>query len=1079
MSQQQRRDMMRNPLRVFLCVLFALVSLSAAAWGKGAQDKFSNYKVFETPHGSLHQPDIGGSIDQAAAAVETTVLGWWQFEDLAGACDPQGWTSHDLTSQLTTYFHIDGPLGAGPGCNDITPINGQKSMWCGQWPTAEEPWCDWATLPGYGNGWFQSLVSDTLVCDTLTWSWTIEWDTEPGYDFVYAEYYRPMAQNWYLLDVDGAGYPLWYDGTGGPLFESFQIAIPDGWTMLRFRFASDEAWSDEDGDWPTNEGATKVDDITVSCNGGPTYFHDFEADDCGATQTADGFWKGVPIEFGDYANLHQGPDVIQEDPCARVLGCMWGFFTDPAVDNYACGGYPEQGIVPYWHDDLYINNEVRSPWVPIAGSGDHYRLQFLVYRDLDLMDLIFYRWYIRTRDGSGTPGAWESDGFVHYGAQKDWHREDFDIGPLIPSGAVDIQVALRVVDMCGVWFCEPQCRSHSPLFDQVRLVQVNVVGPHWAVDHIDLWQDNFPEEGGIGPSDYARCDMAQGPIDANADVVLPGDSLVVGVIDPNGLADDNTGGRPGKAVYAFVKVTDRFGNPVAGKNGLAIQSPDNQAYAADPNAGLLRWPFVPGLAPAGWDAYRMDQVCKTNGSIEQDMYCADLMDLGFGPTGPHYKHANENVPANTGIFAPGDVIHYFLAAQNTIGQWSYWHRTYHGQGAGRVTNDINEAVASPCEWSVLPDAGREPGDFGDILFVDDADGRGSRSQLNFDNAFKILGITDRVDRFDVLGSPGCSYNGLASRVKNIRNQIIGGPVEIYQKVLWNCNDLPRGEGLMGDGQCTSTRELSDDFALADTFLTNHPDNPGWAYWGDDVVYDWSNLGLSASQVKSVYMNHTLVTDDQYIVTGVISPVVYSNAAPPSPWHPETFYANGGCPVINDFDSPGATGASNVSHLYENNPSAPAAVYQTTPNGVGSVARFFLAGYGFGSISDDDLDGVPDYVTYLHSTLAWFENELGEPIGIDPLVLVNKLENAYPNPFNPTTTIKYSIAEGGSVTLRIYNAAGQLVRTLVDEVQSPQPEGFSKTWKGLNEQGQPVSSGVYFYKLTAKGFAQTKKMVLLK
>jgi flagellar hook assembly protein FlgD len=66
-----------------------------------------------------------------------------------------------------------------------------------------------------------------------------------------------------------------------------------------------------------------------------------------------------------------------------------------------------------------------------------------------------------------------------------------------------------------------------------------------------------------------------------------------------------------------------------------------------------------------------------------------------------------------------------------------------------------------------------------------------------------------------------------------------------------------------------------------------------------------------------------------------------------------------------------------------------------------------------------------------------------------------------------------------VSLRIYNAAGQLVRTLVDEEQSPRPEGYTAVWDGLGNRGEEVATGVYFYKLTAKEFTQTKKMVLLK
>ena len=86
---------------------------------------------------------------------------------------------------------------------------------------------------------------------------------------------------------------------------------------------------------------------------------------------------------------------------------------------------------------------------------------------------------------------------------------------------------------------------------------------------------------------------------------------------------------------------------------------------------------------------------------------------------------------------------------------------------------------------------------------------------------------------------------------------------------------------------------------------------------------------------------------------------------------------------------------------------------------------------------------------------------------------------YPNPFNPSTTIAYDIPEGKEVQVRlnIYNVRGQLVRTLVDEVKS---EGaYQIQWDGSSNNGQKVSSGVYFYRLVAGEFNQTRKMVILK
>ncbi|MCE5270572.1 T9SS type A sorting domain-containing protein [bacterium] len=86
---------------------------------------------------------------------------------------------------------------------------------------------------------------------------------------------------------------------------------------------------------------------------------------------------------------------------------------------------------------------------------------------------------------------------------------------------------------------------------------------------------------------------------------------------------------------------------------------------------------------------------------------------------------------------------------------------------------------------------------------------------------------------------------------------------------------------------------------------------------------------------------------------------------------------------------------------------------------------------------------------------------------------------YPNPFNPSTTIAYDIPEGKEVQVRlnIYNVRGQLIRTLVNEVKS---EGsYQIQWDGSSNNGQKVSSGVYFYRLVAGEFNQTRKMVILK
>jgi flagellar hook assembly protein FlgD len=91
--------------------------------------------------------------------------------------------------------------------------------------------------------------------------------------------------------------------------------------------------------------------------------------------------------------------------------------------------------------------------------------------------------------------------------------------------------------------------------------------------------------------------------------------------------------------------------------------------------------------------------------------------------------------------------------------------------------------------------------------------------------------------------------------------------------------------------------------------------------------------------------------------------------------------------------------------------------------------------------------------------------------------VYALSKNYPNPFNPTTTIDYSIPQAGNVELVIYNTAGQKVRTLINQMQDA--SFYKVVWDGRDESGQSVASGIYFYRLVAGNFSKIEKMTLIK
>lgn len=84
---------------------------------------------------------------------------------------------------------------------------------------------------------------------------------------------------------------------------------------------------------------------------------------------------------------------------------------------------------------------------------------------------------------------------------------------------------------------------------------------------------------------------------------------------------------------------------------------------------------------------------------------------------------------------------------------------------------------------------------------------------------------------------------------------------------------------------------------------------------------------------------------------------------------------------------------------------------------------------------------------------------------------------YPNPFNPATTISFAIPRSENVTLKIYNAQGQVIRTLINETRSA--GSYSMFWDARDDRGQLVPSGVYLYQMTAGDFSQTHKMLFVR
>ncbi|MGI6198171.1 MAG: C25 family cysteine peptidase, partial [Candidatus Cloacimonadaceae bacterium] len=122
------------------------------------------------------------------------------------------------------------------------------------------------------------------------------------------------------------------------------------------------------------------------------------------------------------------------------------------------------------------------------------------------------------------------------------------------------------------------------------------------------------------------------------------------------------------------------------------------------------------------------------------------------------------------------------------------------------------------------------------------------------------------------------------------------------------------------------------------------------------------------------------------------------------------------------------------------------------------------------LQDVDMDGTSNY----HGPVSViFSTEIGA--STPPIPLVTELGNAYPNPFNPDTNIRYQLKAPDRVKIAVYNTRGQLVRSF--ERFHDAPGYYKVTWDGRDSAGRALGSGIYLYKMSCGSYNAVKKLVL--
>jgi len=159
-----------------------------------------------------------------------------------------------------------------------------------------------------------------------------------------------------------------------------------------------------------------------------------------------------------------------------------------------------------------------------------------------------------------------------------------------------------------------------------------------------------------------------------------------------------------------------------------------------------------------------------------------------------------------------------------------------------------------------------------------------------------------------------------------------------------------------------------------------------------------------------------------------------------------------------------SGASSVSALISATNTSQTQNYSFVDNDVSQGTWYYW-------LQNLDMDGSSNYFGPISVTVTDGDNETPD------IPQITSLNNIYPNPFNPSTTISYGLAKAEKVNIQIYNVKGQLVHNLVSETK--QTGNYRIVWNGTNDKGQALTSGMYIVKMTAGAYSRATKVIVMK
>jgi hypothetical protein len=1108
---------MRKCVRISLVVLAAIVMMVAVA----------SAKPFDYPIRKMYGPgpvsgvnplDVntywyGGTvvIGNVPYAAAPTGSGWanrgmWTWSP-AGYSVPHsglpmdGWVGVDNTVPPEDYFHVAGTDTMGAAC----VIDGTKSLFCSATNTQCIALCyvD-QNGTGYGNNWKQTVVTKTYTYnpgDQITLSYYYHNESEDGYDSTYVilQIYDAV-EGWVdhtPLGAHTGSIPLGMESIG---VDTYMLGVASVDFRIKFSFRSDRSYSDQDNLCPTNCGAFILDNYDLDING----THDSEDFESVAVGALPAGWQRIVEGCADYAKVKHLDDLLPiplaEDLCVGQTYTQWCGIADSVLVFYdeATPDYPH----PLCQDNYAISPIIDfSAYPNMPGRILHAE----AFASLPLDDHVFMYWQVRYKPGcpSGEWSPWLSDNYVYYtDSQPRCYPFSFDISTYVPPTATRAQVGLGVVNLCerNPWDleCSDEC-NETPYFDNVCF---GVYGtddrPYISMSEVDYWQDQFAQDGTLEKTSTADTRTARDLAWLTPSPTTPleppvfGDTLVC------------QSAAPYEVTVREIEVDLVF--------RMAKHSPLIWQHLTDPF--FTTW--FPTVLTGAWQVARMDTAKVTDcygtkipiyGKWMSCFHVEDPIRIAMG-----LPEGTEILPND--LFVPGTEIQYYLKAKYA-GSNDWFHLP-------------NNAPDSYYTFRVLPMYRQHPNAWAGVVWpglivADHFGGLGNWGEFwwwgwqyggtagGFETNADRIGrhLTDAGYEYDI-------YRKLAP-TSGMRNGI---------GRWWAAPGSPQGPGatfvqflaythcMMNTGYVFRNSIEERDVNMINIWLGLYSP-PGRFFWlsGDQVARELDSHAPWGSQL----LNNTLCAIYPSLNYPEVPPPDYTycllvNAVSSGPFVQVPYVARmNGCPrMFNVIGVSGAAGC-NAAAQREYDLRAPTR-YAAVSNEVNVMPTYktFMEGYDHCLIRSDDYLGFPDcggsgkalangnhnvpgdgndsiLTDWLASVLSW--GGLVPPglvdssmVSVNPdaavaSALVSWLAQAYPNPMNPTATIKYTVGAPGRVTLRVFDVTGRVIRTLVDETKAT--GAYSVIWDGTNDRGERIPSGVFFYQYEAPGYKSAKKLVILK